>query len=82
MVSTLIPDLRARYDELDSEDPYPEEGRSFLGKTHDEYLLLVRTWLKNPNIRPEGFTDKQYLSFMDLLRDSLLTKKTGYIGEA
>ena len=64
MVSTLIPDLRARYDELDSEDPYPEEGCPFLGKTHDEYLLLVRTWLKNPNIRPEGFINKQYLSFM------------------
>ena len=46
VVSKLIPDLRARYDGLDSEDPYPEEGCSFLGKTHDEYLLLVRMWLK------------------------------------
>ena len=51
VVSTLILDLRARYDELDSEDQYPEQGRSFLGKTHDEYLPLVRTWLKNLNIR-------------------------------
>ena len=75
VVSTLIPDLRARYDELDSEDPYPEEGRSFLGKTHDEYLPLVRTWLKNPNIRPEGFTDKQYLSFTRFAKGFFVDKE-------
>ena len=62
-MSTLIQDLRARYHELGSEDPYPEEGHSLLEKAHGGYLLLVRTWLKNLNIRPEGFTDKQYLSF-------------------
>ncbi|EDR07195.1 uncharacterized protein LACBIDRAFT_328209 [Laccaria bicolor S238N-H82] len=39
VVSTLIPDLRARYDEMETEDPYLEEGRSFLGKAHDDYLL-------------------------------------------
>ena len=63
VVAPLIPDLKDRYTELLAEDEYPEEGCSFVGKSQDEWLLLIRGWLKNPVQRPEGLTDKQYLSF-------------------
>jgi len=63
VVALLIPDLKDRYTELLAEDEYPEEGCSFVGKSQDEWLPLIRGWLKNPVQRPEGLMDKQYLSF-------------------
>ena len=75
VVSTLIPGLEARYNELETEQPYPEEGRSFIGKAHDEYLPLVRAWLKDPNTRPTDYTDRQYLSFVRFAKSFFLDKE-------
>jgi len=56
-------DFQALYTELLAEYEYPEEGRSFVGKSQDEWLPLIRCWLKNPVQRPDGLMDKQYLLF-------------------
>ena len=61
--------------ELLAEDEYPEEGRSFVGKSQDEWLLLIRGWLKNPLQRPEGLTDKQYLSFTRFAKGFFVDKE-------
>jgi len=75
VLAPLIPDLKDRYTELLAEEEYPEEGRSFVGKSQDEWLPLIRSWVKNPNIRPEGFTDKQYLSFTRFAKGFFVDKE-------
>jgi len=75
VVAPLIHDLKERYTELLAENEYPEEGCSFVGKSQDEWLLLVRGWLKNPVQRPEGLMDKQYVSFMRFAKGFFVDKE-------
>ena len=75
VVAPLIPDLKDRYTELLAEDEYPEEGHSFVGKSQDEWLPLIRGWLKNPVQRPEGLTDKQYLLFTRFVKGFFVDKE-------
>jgi len=74
LVSTLIPGLEARYDEQKVEQPYQEAHRSFLGQSQDEFLLLLRGWLKNP-IKIEGFSDKKHHAFVRFAKSFFLDKK-------
>ena len=74
LVSTLIPGLEARYDEQKMGQPYQEAHRSFVGQSQDEFLLLLRGWLKNP-IKFEGFSDKKYHAFMRFAKSFFLDKE-------
>ena len=75
VVAPLIPDWKDRYTELLAEDQYPEEGHSFVGKSQDEWLPLIRSWLKNPVKRPEGLMDKQYPSFTRFAKGFFVDKE-------
>jgi len=75
VVAPLIPDLKDKYKELLAEDEYPEEGCSFVGKSQDEWLPLIRGWLKHPLQRPEGLTDKQYLLFTRFAKGFFVDKE-------
>ena len=44
----------------DMPEEYPEEHRSETGKRQDKNLPGITGWLKEPFIRPEGITDKDY----------------------
>lgn len=62
-VTTLVlPDPSEKTD-LEKLEPYVEDHRTWDGKLQDERIPLVRTWLKDPHLRPEGYNDKQYLHF-------------------
>ena len=74
VVSTLIPGLEARYDEQKEEQPYQEAHRSFIGQSQDEFLLLIRGWLKNP-IQIEGYSDKKYRAFVRFAKGFFLDKE-------
>jgi len=74
LVSTLIPGLEARYDEQKVEKPYQEAHRSFVGQSKDEFLLLLRGWLKNP-IKIEGFPDKKHCAFVRFAKSFFLDKE-------
>jgi len=48
VLSLFKPGLEIRYDRQEEEQPYQEAHRSFIGQSQDEFLLLLRGWLKNP----------------------------------
>lgn len=74
ILSTLIPGLETRYDEQKEEQPYQEAPRSFMGQSQDEFLLLVRDWLKNP-IKIKGYSDKKYNAFVRFANSVFLDKE-------
>jgi hypothetical protein len=73
LLSTLIPGLETRYDEQKEEQPYQETHRSFIGQSQDDFLPLVRGWLKNP-IKIEGYSDKKYRAFERFAKSFFLDK--------
>jgi len=68
------PGLETRYDRQEEESPYQEDHRSFIGKSQDEFLLLLRDWLKNP-IKIDGFSDKKYHAFVRFIKSFFLDKE-------
>jgi len=74
LVSTLIPGLEARYDEQKVEQPYQEAHRSFVWQSQNEFLLLLRGWVKNP-IKIKGFSDKKYHAFVRFEKSFFLDKE-------
>ncbi|KIJ93834.1 hypothetical protein K443DRAFT_12560 [Laccaria amethystina LaAM-08-1] len=73
LLSTLIPGLETRYDEQKEEQPYQETHRSFIGQSQDEFLPLVRGWLKNP-VKIEEYSDKKYCAFERFAKSFFLDK--------
>ena len=71
VISLFKPGLESRYDRQEEELPYQEDHRSFVGKSQDEFLLLLRGWLRNP-IKFEGFSDKKYHAFVRFTKSFFL----------
>jgi hypothetical protein len=63
----LLPDIRLRDDEAKRE-PYDEEHRTETGKMLDERMELLKTWFKDPLVRPKEMNCKQYKRFIKYSR--------------
>lgn len=64
MTEPLIPDLELKWNP-EKREPYEEDRRSEANKKRDAKLPLIKLWLSNPLVRPEGMNDDdEYRSFM------------------
>jgi hypothetical protein len=64
MAEPLIPDLELKWN-AEKREPYKEDHRTAGMKRQDNKLMLVKRWLTDPMIRPEGMNDDQeYRAFM------------------
>src|ERR1700753_1209587 len=69
----LLPPMHFKLDPEKREN-YPEERRTAAAVRQDERLLDLRQWLKNPRVRPEGYSDKEYAKLVKLSRVHYLGK--------
>ena len=76
LVELLLPDIQYKdKSNIPENMKYPEEHRSSAGIRADERLELVKRWLVNPWIRPEGMSDKEYRHFITYSRQFFLNKE-------
>jgi hypothetical protein len=59
----LMPDLKYKLDPEHRED-YPEEHRSDFAKELDDRLELIKVWLRNPSVPPDGYSGREYEKFV------------------
>ena len=63
MINTSeIPEGKLRFNP-DSAEEYQEDHRTKTAKLQDDRLPLIKEWLRDPSLRPEGLDDRQYLRF-------------------
>ena len=54
---------------------YLEEHRSMTGKLQDERLPLIKQWLRNPFVRPEGIDEANYIKIVRAARRFFIDKE-------
>ena len=72
----LLPDSKYKLDPEHREE-YPEDHRSETAKELDERLKLVKEWLKDPLVKPDGIEEKDYRKFIRYGSKFFLDKKSG-----
>jgi hypothetical protein len=60
--TTVIPDEKFKYDP-NVREVYDESKRTPTALEQDKNLPLIKEWLKRPQKRPKGMTDRAYLKF-------------------
>lgn len=72
-VEMLLPDIEyADKDKMEDTEVYPLNQRTSAGLRADEQIQKVKEWLKNPLVRPEGMSDKEYRHFIRYARQFFL----------
>ena len=72
-IEMLLPDVNyTDKDKMEDTEAYPLNQRTSAGLRADQRIKIVKEWLKDPLVRPEGMSDKEYRHFICYARQFFL----------